>query len=288
MQEPTDAPHASPTPAPVTIAPRRRGGIALVLAAAIVVGGSGGAAAGYVVSRGTSTPNGPATVAAPLARTVRSVPATGSDGAVGVVAAVGPAVVTVVNYLPDGRPQSSGSGFVIDAARGYIVTNNHVVENVRDTRAGAAFDVVTSDDRTLRATLVGRDPQTDVAILQVRDARGLVAGTLADSDTVPVGAAVVAIGSPLGTFQNTVTTGIVSGKGREIPESRTVTLTDLLQTDAAINQGNSGGPLIWAATNEIVGMNTLVDRQNGAQGLGFAISSNTIRAVAARLIPRAT
>jgi len=147
--------------------------------------------------------------------------------------------------------------------------------------------LVTSDDRTLHAKLVGRDAQADVAILQVSDSN-LVAATLADSSAVPVGAAVVAIGSALGTFQNTVTTGIVSGKGREIPVSRTVTLTDLLQTDAAINQGNSGGPLIWAATSEVVGMNTLVDRQNGSEGLGFAISSNTIREIAAQLIARGT
>ena len=79
---------------------------------------------------------------------------------------------------------------------------------------------------------------------------------------------------------------MLSGKGREIPESRTVVLKDLLQTDAAINQGNSGGPLIWAATNQVVGMNTLVDRQNGAEGLGFAVSSNTIRVTAAQLIAR--
>jgi len=295
MQEfhtpPPDAPTPStplPTPASTTAAsPRRRVSVAFVLAAAIVVGGSGGAAAGYAVSRAASAPLGGLAVTTSAARPVRSVTAAGTDGVVGVVDAIGPAVVTVVNYLPNGRPQSSGSGFVIDAARGYIVTNNHVVENVRDTRAGASFDVVTSDDRTLHAKLVGRDAQTDVAILQVSDTH-LVAATLADSSAVPVGAAVVAIGSPLGTFQNTVTTGIVSGKGREIPVSRTVTLTDLLQTDAAINQGNSGGPLIWAATNTVVGMNTLVDRQNGAQGLGFAISSNTIRAVAAQLISRAT
>ena len=264
----------------------RRGGIALVLAAAIAVGGSGGAAAGYAVSRAVA-PAATVQAGATAARPIRSVTASGTDGVVKVVEAVGPAVVTVINYLPNGQPQSSGSGFVIDAARGYIVTNNHVVENVRDTRAGASFDVVTSDDRTLHAKLVGRDPQTDIAVLQVSDTH-LVAATLADSGAVPVGALVVAIGSPLGTFQNTVTTGIVSGKGRQIPESRTVTLKDMVQTDAAINSGNSGGPLIWAATNEVIGMNTLVDRQNGAEGLGFAVSSNTIRQVTAQLIAHAT
>ena len=280
------------TPTTTTLAvprgARRRGGVALLLAAAIVVGGSGGAAAGYAVSRAIGNqPVAPAATAGAPARLARAVTATGADGVVRVVDAVLPAVVTVVNYLPSGQPQSSGSGIVIDATRGYVVTNSHVVENVRDARPGTSFDVVTSDDRTLHARLVGRDVQTDIAVLQVNADR-LVAATLADSAAVPVGAAVVAIGSALGTFQNTVTTGIVSGKGRQIAESRSVVLKDLLQTDAAINQGNSGGPLIWAATDEVIGMNTLVDRQNGAEGLGFAVSSNTIREIAAQLIARGT
>ena len=288
MEEST-APTSSTTSAAPTPRRRRRGGIALVLLAAIVVGTSGGAVAGYAVSRAAAVPPaGPAAAAVQQVRAVTTsptAPTAKADGVVGVVEAVGPAVVTVVNYLPNGQAQSSGSGIVIDAVRGYIVTNNHVVENVRDTRAGASFDVVTSDARTIHARLIGRDPQTDIAVLQVSDTH-LVAATLADSTAIPVGAAVVAIGSALGTFQNTVTTGVLSGKGREIPESRTVVLKDLLQTDAAINQGNSGGPLIWAATNQVVGMNTLVDRQNGAEGLGFAVSSNTIRVTAAQLIAR--
>jgi len=268
--------------------PSRRIGVAFILVTAIIVGGSGGAAAGYVVSRAadrSAEAPSAAAPAAPAAQAVRAVPAAGTDGVVAVVNAVGPAVVTVINNLPNGQPQSSGSGFVIDAQRGYIVTNSHVVENVRNSQPSASFDVVTSDGRTLRARLVGRDVATDVAVLQVA-LDHLVAATLADSSTVPIGSTVVAIGSPLGTFQNTVTSGVVSGKGRQIPESRSVVLKDLVQTDAAINPGNSGGPLIWAATNEVIGMNTLVDRQNGAQGIGFAISSNTIRQVVPQLIAR--
>jgi len=270
------------TVATVAAASRRRSGIAFLLATALIVGGSGGAAAGYAVSRAVGFPVAAATAAPPAAQLVRAVTATGTD-VVGVVNAVLPAVVTVINYLPNGQAQSSGSGIVIDARNGYVVTNSHVVENVRDTRAGASFDIVTSDDRTLHARLVGRDVQNDIAVLQVSVDR-LVGATLADSAAIPVGATVVAIGSALGTFQNTVTTGVLSGKGRQLPESRQVVLDDLLQTDAAINQGNSGGPLIWAATSEVVGMNTLVNRQNGAQGLGFAISSNTIRTVVTRLL----
>jgi S1-C subfamily serine protease len=195
-----------------------------------------------------------------------------------------PSVVTVVNRLPSGQAQSSGSGFVIDAARGFVVTNNHVIENVRDTNPGASFDVIFSDNRVVKgAKLVGRDDKTDVAVLQV-PAEGLKAATLANSDDVPVGATVVAIGSALGELQNTVTSGIVSAKGRRVPESDTVVLEDLIQTDAAINEGNSGGPLIWATPRQVVGMNTLVNRQAGAEGLGFAISSNTVRAIANELI----
>jgi S1-C subfamily serine protease len=200
---------------------------------------------------------------------------------VGVVQDLLPTVVTVINYATGGQPQGSGSGFVVDAQRGYIITNNHVVEDPRTADSGAAFDVVFSDDRKVSAKLVGRDPSTDVAVLQVQ-AQGLKAAVLANSDDVPIGSTVVAIGSPLGEFQNTVTQGIVSAKGRRVAESQLVVLEDLIQTDAAINPGNSGGPLIWAATHQVVGVNTLV--ASNATGLGFAVSSNTVRQIAEELI----
>src|SRR5205823_1596012 len=161
-----------------------------------------------------------------------------SEDVVGVVQDLLPAVVTVINYLSSGQAQSSGSGLVVDASRGYVVTNNHVVEDVRDTNAGASFDVVFSDNRKVSAKLVGRDPQTDVAVLQVQ-AQNLKAATLGNSDGAPVGASVVAIGSPLGEFQNTV-------------------------------------------THQVIGVNTLV--ASNATGLGFAISSNTVRTIADELV----
>jgi S1-C subfamily serine protease len=144
--------------------------------------------------------------------------------------------------------------------------------------------VIFSDNRTQRATLVGRDPETDIAVLQIPASADLRVAQLANSDDVPVGATVVAIGSPLGEFQNTVTTGVVSGKGRRLQVSQNVFLDDLVQTDAAINPGNSGGPLIWAAARRVIGMNTLIADPQQAQGLGFAVSSNTIRTVADELI----
>src|SRR5438093_33164 len=190
-------------------------------------------------------------------------------------------VVAVITYAANGQPQSSGSGFVVDATKGYIITNNHVVEDPRTTAAGASFDVVFSDDKKTGAKLVGRDPFTDLAVLQV-PAQGLKAATLANSDNVPVGALTVAIGSPLGEFQNTVTHGIVSAKGRRVAETSQVVLEDLIQTDAPINPGNSGGPLLWAATRQVIGVNTLGVTQ--ATGINFAVSSNTVKQVADEII----
>jgi len=271
-------------------APTRASGpsAAALLLVGIVLGGVvGGATATVITGRAPSelVEVTPAPASIPTASAV-VVPA-GSDTTVDVVRELLPAVVTVVNRAANGQPQSSGSGFVIDAQQGYIATNNHVVENVRGTGTGTSFDVIFSDNRTVRATLVGRDPQTDIAVLNV-SASGLVAAPLADSDKAPVGAHVIAIGSPLGEFQNTVTEGVVSAKGRRVQETANVFLEDMIQTDAAINPGNSGGPLIWVAAKQVVGMNTLVqvDPQTDiiAQGLGFAVSSNTIRDIANELI----
>ena len=271
-------------------APTRASGpsAAALLLVGIVLGGVvGGATATVITGRAPSelVEVTPAPASIPTASAV-VVPA-GSDTTVDVVRELLPAVVTVVNRAANGQPQSSGSGFVIDAQQGYVATNNHVVENVRGTGTGTSFDVIFSDNRTVRATLVGRDPQTDIAVLKV-SASGLVAAPLADSDKAPVGAHVIAIGSPLGEFQNTVTEGVVSAKGRRVQETANVFLEDMIQTDAAINPGNSGGPLIWVAAKQVVGMNTLVqvDPQTDiiAQGLGFAVSSNTIRDIANELI----
>jgi S1-C subfamily serine protease len=290
----SDAPFWSTlTPEPPPPPPRRGVSVAALAIMALVVGAIGGGAAGGYVA---ATRPGPAGEAVATAATSTTVPgplptappviasAGGPSDVVGVVNDLLPTVVTVINRLPNGTAQSSGSGFVIDASNGYVVTNNHVVEDVRDTNAGASFDVIFADNRVVKdVKLIGRDDKTDVAILQV-PAQNLKTAVLANSDDVPVGATVVAIGSALGELQNTVTTGIVSAKGRRVPETDTVTLEDLIQTDAAINEGNSGGPLIWAATKQVIGMNTLVNRQAGAEGLGFSIASNTVRDIANELI----
>src|SRR5207253_6144616 len=168
-----------------------------------------------------------------------------------------------------------------DAAKGYVIAYNRVVEDTRASAAGAAFDVGFSNKGQTSAKRVGRDPFTDIAVLQVT-VQGLKGATLANSDNVPVGALTVAIGSPLGEFQNTVTHGIVSAKGRRVAETSQVVLEDLIQTDAPINPGNSGGPLLWAATHQVIGVNTLGVSQ--ATGINFAISSNTVKQIADEII----
>ncbi len=258
-------------------------GAALLLVGVLIGGISGGAAATYLVSRygpqAIATPSGGSVLPLPTAAPVSNIAL--DQATVGVVQDLLPTVVTVINYAANRQPQSSGSGFVVDAQQGYIVTNNHVVEDPRTADSGATFDVVFSDDKKVSAKLVGRDPLTDIAVLQVQT-QGLKAAVLANSDEVPIGSVAVAIGSPLGEFQNTVTVGVVSAKGRRIAESQQVVLEDLIQTDAAINPGNSGGPLIWVARRQVVGINTLV--ASNATGLGFAVSSNTIRQIANELI----
>ena len=249
----------------------------------VIVGGVAGGATATVLDGRTPAELVPTPVPTALATSAPVTVPAGADPIVDVAREMLPAVVTVVNRLASGQQQSSGSGFVIDT-RGYVVTNNHVVENARGTGVGASFDVIFSDNRTQSATLVGRDPDTDIAVLRIPGSSALKVAQLTNSDDVPVGATVVAIGSPLGEFQNTVTTGVVSGKGRRLQVSQNVFLDDLVQTDAAINPGNSGGPLIWAATRRVVGMNTLIADPGQAQGLGFAVSSNTIRTVADELI----
>src|SRR5215211_6181652 len=198
-----------------------------------------------------------------------------------VVEQIGPAVVTVINeQVEEGEtnaiPTGSGSGFILDED-GHVVTNQHVVEG------GVEFLVVLEDGRELPATLVGADANSDVAVLKVDSPVPAVA-RIGDSNNLLPGQAVLAIGSPLGTFTNTVTEGIVSALGRTVPgDDGGPELLNLIQHDAAINPGNSGGPLVTLA-GEVVGINTLgiVD----AQGLFFAVPSQTVTRVATELIAK--
>jgi len=201
---------------------------------------------------------------------------------------VGPAVVTVVGTVPGqvtffGRTpegQSSGSGVII-SSDGYIVTNNHVVENASD------LTVILSDGTQLPAKLISTDIYADLAVLKV-DGKMPTVISIGNSDNLKSGETVIAIGSPLGEFRNTVTVGVISATGRSLDTGNGYSMEDLLQTDAAINQGNSGGPLV-NLNGELVGINSLIVRGgNGstavAEGLGFAIPSNTVKLISERII----
>lgn len=171
--------------------------------------------------------------------------------------------------------QSTGSGVIVDAAKGYVITNNHVVETAESIK------VRLSDDREYEAKLIGKDPQTDVAILQIK-ADKLTAIPLADSDKAQVGDFVVAIGSPFGLRQ-TVTSGIISATGRSTGISEGG-YEDFIQTDASINPGNSGGALV-NLNGQLVGIpSNILSRSGGNIGIGFAIPINQARGVMNQLI----
>jgi serine protease Do len=199
------------------------------------------------------------------------------------------AVVTVVGTVPgqqtffgpSGDQTVSGSGVFI-SEDGYILTNNHVVDGVQEV------SVVLSDGSTRQATIVGTDLYADLAVLKT-DGDVPAVAALGNSDVLNPGETVIAIGSPLGDFKNTVTVGVISATGRSIDTGQGYQIEGLIQTDAAINQGNSGGPLLNLA-GQVIGINTLVVRSTGtgavAEGLGFAIPANTARAVAEQIMQK--
>jgi 2-alkenal reductase len=202
---------------------------------------------------------------------------------------VSPTVVTVVGTIPGqstffgttSDQTVSGSGVFI-TNQGYILTNNHVVEGTKEV------SIVLSDGSEQKATIVGTDPYSDIAVLKT-DGKVPAVASLGNSDVLNPGESVIAIGSPLGNFKNTVTVGVVSATGRSIDTGNGYQIEDLIQTDAAINHGNSGGPLVNLA-GEVIGINTLIVRNTGsgdvAEGLGFAIPVNTAQAVAQQIIQK--
>jgi 2-alkenal reductase len=295
---------------------RTKLGIAIVamftLLAGMVLGGLAGGGLGYYLARqqqpasalspaiarpvaNVEQPtNAPSPATAPAV--VPAAPVTDEDSAVvQAVKQVSPAVVTVINTLKaDAQPsdtqrnpfpfpqqdqaqRASGSGVVI-SQDGYIVTNNHVIENQ------GSLAVLFADGTRHEATLVGADPLQDLAVIKISDPVPAVAA-LGDSAALQPGQTLIAIGSPLGDFKNSVTVGVVSALNRSVPGS---SMEGLIQTDAAINHGNSGGPLV-DLRGEVIGINTLVVRGTGstpdqAEGLGFAIPSQTVKTVSDKLI----
>lgn len=196
-----------------------------------------------------------------------------------IVAKVSPSVVSVTTqsqaqtYFGVAQQEGAGTGIVV-SRDGYIMTNKHVV-NGADT-VGVVLSDGTSYDNV---KVVGTDPLNDVAFIKIPNVNNLTPVELGDSSSIRVGQQVVAIGNSLGQYQNTVTSGIISGKGRPVAAqdgSTVESLTDLLQTDAAINPGNSGGPLLNMA-GQVIGMNTAVAAD--AQGIGFAIPINSVKGI---------
>lgn len=205
---------------------------------------------------------------------------------------VSPSVVTVSMQLPQrkvlqfnpfgggftqgiqggGEPQDIGTGFIV-SSDGLIVTNKHVVSDTT-----ATYKVITNDNKTYDVTNVSRDPANDIAVLKI-NATGLTPVEMGDSSNLEVGQFVIAIGTALGQFRNTVTHGVVSGLGRGITagdqyQGYVEQLDNVIQTDAAINPGNSGGPLL-NSSGQVIGINVAV--ASGAQNIGFAIPINTVK-----------
>ena len=277
---------SGPPPLPPQRPPRfRRGTVAIVAAAILAAGALGGTVGAMVGSNDSGSPQA-STVAA-----AQPVSANAPTDVTSVVAKVLPSVVQV--NVSAGSQQGIGSGVIV-SQDGKILTNNHVV-------SGADKITVTlSDGRTVAASVVRTDPNNDLALIQANGVSGLTAATLGDSSSVKVGDEVIAIGSP-GGLQGTVTTGIVSALNREVtvsgeqqqqspfPFSRNSSSSTVtyhaIQTDASINQGNSGGPLFNAA-GQVIGINSAMyspvsgpDGSAGSVGIGFSIPINSAKEV---------
>lgn len=196
-----------------------------------------------------------------------------SNAVVRAVEAVGPGVLRIHPMLDDANVQGVGSGFVV-AEGGIVLTNSHVVRGAR------RFVVITAEGRSLTARCIGDDPDTDLALLKIDQPVDLPVARLGNSKALRRGQLVIAIGAPLG-FEATVTTGVVSALGRSLRGERGRLIEDLIQTDAALNPGNSGGPLV-ASNGEVVGVATAVIA--GYPGLCFAVAANTARFVIGELL----
>jgi putative serine protease PepD len=256
----------SPTPGGGAPTPRgpRNGGRRIAVAAGALVLVLGGGVAGGVIGAHTDQPAPTASAATANATNVSTQSATLAS----VAARTSPSVVTIMVQVPGGTVE--GSGVIVDD-QGSILTNNHVV----DQAAGDAT-VQLSSGRTLPAQIVRTDPGHDLALLRV-DSAGLTPATLGDSDNVQVGDTVLAFGSPLG-LSGTVTSGIVSALDRDAQD---LNLSGLIQTDAPINSGNSGGPLVDAA-GQVIAINVAnasTSQGGGSIGIGFAIPIDTARSL---------
>jgi len=202
------------------------------------------------------------------------------DGSV--VDRVGPAVVGLTIHAGEvnGRPRGGTGSGVIVAPDGLILTNSHVAGAGGTAAAASRIEVTTPEGQHLTARLVGDDPDTDLALIRIVEPVTLPAAPLGDSKKLKRGQLVIAIGNPLG-FESTVTSGVVSALGRSLRSRNGRLIDDVIQTDAALNPGNSGGPLV-SSRGEVVGVNTAVIM--GAQGICFAVAANTASFVLGELV----
>jgi serine protease Do len=268
--EPAPPPRFDPVADQAPRPPRNGGrGLAGLLAVSLISAVLASTGTALVLERSAGTASSPGSTAS--GRTVTTIEST--DDITGIVAAAKESVVTITadgittnGFSPFQVPTSGvGSGIIL-TSDGYILTNHHVVANSQ------SLTVAFSDGKELPAKVIKISDTTDLALIKV-DATNLRAAPIGDSNAIAVGQTAIAIGSPLGTYTETVTRGIVSGLNRQITVTdeatrRDTTLSGLIQTDAAINPGNSGGPLLDAG-GHVVGVNTAV--ATTAEGLGFAI-----------------
>jgi S1-C subfamily serine protease len=270
---------AAPAPVPATTVaadrPRTGRTVALVLAGSLLAAtlASAGTAAFVLGNRSDGAPLG-AAATSPAPAASQSATLTGVDAPTTIVAvakSASPAVVTITTTLTgtgrggQGTSEGIGSGFIYDG-NGWILTNNHVVES------GGTLTVTLNDGREFPGRVASTDPAHDLAVVKI-DGTGYPTIAIGSSANLQVGQLVIAIGSPLGQFTDSVTSGILSATGRSVTVAdqatrQSRTLTGLLQTDAAINEGNSGGPLL-DGRGQVIGINSAT--ATTAQGIGFAI-----------------
>ena len=246
-------------------------GAGAALAVDEAVGGEGGTT---VIREVASASEAPASFESAEGRTIGDIY---SSSARGVVQVIATQVSSDNPFFGPQETRASGSGFLIDKA-GHIVTNYHVIEGAREVQVNFS-----GDDR-MDAKVVGSDPSSDIAVLQIdAQARALTPLLLGDSETVRVGDAVIAIGNPF-SLERTVTAGIVSALQRRITAPNGFAIDEVIQTDAAINRGNSGGPLL-NADGRVIGVNAQIETETGGNvGIGFAIPINTVKEVVSQLI----
>ena len=278
-----DQPIEAPAPTQADTDPKsNKNTTAIVLASLALVLGAGGLALGWMGYQKSATP------LTFLDGGTDGNSANFVEGSIADIAdKVSKSVVSIItstkstDFFGQSYDSSAAGTGIIATEDGYIITNKHVIN-------GANKVTVVLDDGTTyeNVKVVATDPLNDVAYLKIEDASGLTAATLGDSKTISVGQQVIAIGNALGQYQNTVTSGIISGTGRSVTASdgngsKAETLSDMIQTDAAINSGNSGGPLVNAA-GQVIGINTATS--STAENMGFAIPISSVKGMLAQLI----